>query len=110
MKEKSNEKITILLTSALLTNAFISMSAYSSDKTPAKAVICQACHGPAGAKPIMDSYPKLNGQNKTYLIMILKSYRSGERSGGQSAVMNAQAKMLTDEDIETLADYYSSQK
>ncbi|TQV73161.1 c-type cytochrome [Aliikangiella marina] len=77
---------------------------------PAKEAVCRACHGDGGAKPIMDVYPKLNGQNKGYLVAILKSYRSGERKGGQSAVMNAQAKMLSDDDIEALATYYSSQK
>ncbi|TQV89881.1 cytochrome c [Aliikangiella coralliicola] len=98
-----------ILTGALLTFCFASQSVLSAEKAPAKAALCQACHGPAGAKPIMDVYPKLNGQNKAYLVTILKSYRSGERSGGQSAVMTAQAKMLTDEDIEALSSYYASQ-
>lgn len=79
-------------------------------QAPAKEAVCKACHGEGGGKPIMEIYPKLNGQNKAYLVSILKSYRSGERKGGQSAVMTAQAKMLSDDDIEALATYYSSQK
>jgi len=81
-----------------------------SAQAPAKEAVCKACHGEGGGKPIMDIYPKLNGQNKAYLVAVLKSYRSGERKGGQSAVMNAQAKMLSDDDIEALSAYYSSQK
>ena len=79
-------------------------------QAPAKEALCKACHGDKGAKPIMDSYPKLNGQNEAYLVAILKAYKAGERKGGQSAVMTAQAKMLSDEDIQALAKYYAAQK
>ena len=89
--------------------SFAALSINAAEK-PAKEAVCQACHGPGGAKPLMDVYPKLSGQNKSYLVTILKSYRSGERKGGQSAVMTAQAKALSDEDIEALAAYYASQK
>lgn len=57
----------------------------------------------------MPSYPKLNGQNKEYLVQVLKSYRSGERKGGMSAIMVAQSSALSDADIEALAEYYASQ-
>lgn len=76
---------------------------------PAKEMVCRACHGAGGAAPIMPTYPKLNGQNKAYLIQVLKSYRSGERKGGMSAVMVAQSSGLSDTDIEQLAEYYASQ-
>jgi len=93
-----------------LAGSLLAFSINVAAEAPAKEAMCQACHGLGGAKPLMDVYPKLAGQNKGYLIAVLKSYRSGERKGGQSAVMVAQAKMLNDQDIEALAAYYSSQK
>ena len=76
---------------------------------PAKEMVCRACHGAGGAAPIMDSYPKLNGQNKAYMVQVLKAYRAGERKGGMSAVMVAQASGLSDAEIEALSAYYAAQ-
>jgi len=94
----------IVLSFCLLTS--VSMAS----EKPAKVAQCDACHGANGAAPIMDAYPKLNGQNKGYLISALKDYRSGKRTGALSAVMAGQSASLTDEEIEALAAYYSSQK
>lgn len=91
---------------SLLLSASVSVLA----QAPAKEAMCAACHGPAGAKPISPSYPKLNGQNKQYLIDSMKAYKAGKRTGGLAAVMTAQSQALTDADIEALAEYYSSQK
>lgn len=78
-------------------------------QAPAKAAMCVACHGVGGAKPLAPNYPKLNGQNKAYLVDSLKAYRSGDRKAGLAAIMAGQAAALSDEDIEQLADYYSKQ-
>ncbi len=82
---------------------------YAQDQPPAKEVTCRACHGAGGAAPLAANYPKLNGQNKDYLVSALKAYRSGDRKGGLSAVMASQATALSDADIDALASYYSSQ-
>jgi cytochrome c len=76
---------------------------------PAKEVTCRACHGAGGAAPIIGSYPKLNGQNKAYLVQSLNAYKAGQRSGGMAAVMVGQAQMLNDQEIDQLAEYYSAQ-
>ena len=76
---------------------------------PAKEMVCRACHGAGGAAPLMDLYPKLNGQKKGYLMSSMKAYKSGSRQGGMAAVMGAQAMGLTDAEIDALASYYSSQ-
>lgn len=78
-------------------------------QAPAREAMCQACHGAQGAKPIMELYPKLNGQNKAYLVSALKAYRAGERKGGMAGVMGGQAASLSDDDINALAEYYSKQ-
>ena len=51
-------------------------------------------------------YPNLAGQNAPYLVSRLKYFRAEEEPGNQ---MNAQAVLLTDEEINLLADYFSKQ-
>jgi cytochrome c553 len=65
---------------------------------------CAACHGKDGNTPIDPSYPKLAGQFKDYLVVSLKGYRAERR---KNAIMGAQAKPLTNDDIDNLAAYYS---
>jgi len=99
------KKITVIALPVLL-----SLSAMVSAEAPAKAAICTACHGAGGGAPIMDTYPKLAGQNKGYLVSSLKAYRAGERQGAMAAVMAPQATALSDAEIDELATYFSSQK
>ncbi|MCK6262606.1 cytochrome c [Vibrio sp. ZSDE26] len=75
----------------------------------AKAAICAACHGADGIAMI-PGYPHLKGQNEQYLISSLNAYKNKERNGGNAAVMQPQASILSDEDIANLAAYYSSLK
>lgn len=98
----------ILALAALSTISAAALAAEPPSK-PAKEGLCAACHGPKGAKPIMDAYPKLAGQNAAYLESSLKAYRSGNRSGGMAAVMVGQAKALTDDEIKALSAYYAAQ-
>lgn len=77
---------------------------------PPKEAMCRACHGVGGAAPIAPGYPKLNGQDKGYLVSSLKAYRAGERKGGMAMVMMSQATGLSDDDIEALSAYYAAQK
>ena len=65
---------------------------------------CSACHGQDGNTPIDPSYPKLGGQYADYLTVALKSYRAERR---KNAIMGAQAKPLSNADIDNLAAYYS---
>lgn len=74
-----------------------------------KSAVCAACHGAAG-KAAVPNYPNLAGQNKAYLVSALKSYKSKERNGGMAAIMQGQAAALSDQDIENLAEYYSTLK
>ncbi|WP_456296087.1 cytochrome c [Vibrio sp. AK197] len=90
----------------LATNAF---AAGDVDAGKTKAAVCAACHGANGMATI-PGYPNLRGQNEQYLVSALKAYKSGKRTGGLAAVMQAQAGMLNDQDIENLAAYYASLK
>lgn len=73
----------------------------------AKSGVCSACHGAAG-KAAVPSYPNLAGQNKAYLVSALKAYKNKDRNGGMAAIMQGQAAALSDQDMENLAEYYSS--
>jgi cytochrome c553 len=66
---------------------------------------CVTCHGYEG-KSSAPRYPNLAGQNAPYLVSRLKYFRAEEEPGNQ---MNAQAVLLTDEEIDLLAEYFSKQ-
>jgi len=98
-------KIKLIVSGALLTLSLSSGAAdIAAGKT--KAGMCAGCHGSAGISA-MDMWPNLAGQKSAYLANQLKAFRDGSRS---DPVMNAQAKALTDADIDNLSAYYNSLK
>ncbi|WP_237363582.1 c-type cytochrome [Vibrio marisflavi] len=74
-----------------------------------KAVVCGACHGTDGIA-VIPGYPNLKGQNEQYLISSMNAYKNNQRSGGLSNVMQAQASLLSEQDIKNLAAYYAGLK
>lgn len=70
----------------------------------ARAASCVACHGAEGISP-NPVWPNLAGQQKGYLIREMQYFRDGVRG---DAMMTPMAKTLSDEDVENLAEYYSS--
>ena len=71
---------------------------------------CPACHGPDGGKPLGPGYPKTKGQDETYMINQIKAFKSGERKGGQSALMAPMAQTLSDAEAAAIAKYLSGLK
>jgi cytochrome c553 len=71
----------------------------------AKAVVCQACHGPDGNAGTDPQYPRLAGQYHDYLARALHEYKSG---GRKNPIMAGFVTTLSDQDIENLAAYYAS--
>jgi cytochrome c553 len=67
---------------------------------------CNRCHGPEVAENASVAFPKINGQDRDYLIMALRAYRDNRR---QSSMMHTMSLPYGDAIIESLADYYSSQ-
>ena len=65
---------------------------------------CGYCHEYDG-NSIMPDYPKLAGQQKEYLIKQLMDFKNGKRKG----LMQATAELLTKEDINVVASYFSQQ-
>ena len=72
---------------------------------------CISCHGESGKGRIAESvvYPLIRGQRQVYLRGQLVSWKLGERNNSPDAVMNKVAQLLSDEEINGLADYISAQ-
>jgi cytochrome c553 len=76
---------------------------------PAAAVPCLSCHGASG-HPTLADVPIIAGQQELYLANALRAYKAGQRDGGQALVMREMVKLLSDDDIETLATWFGAQK
>ena len=72
--------------------------------------MCMTCHGAQGIAPSRNT-PSLAGNTPEYTFKMLLDYQSGLRNegDGKSAVMQAAAYSLTQQDMADLAAYYASQ-
>ncbi|CAM2916064.1 c-type cytochrome [Pseudoalteromonas sp. AS84] len=102
---------TLLLGAGITLAASFSFNAAAADgATLYTAKNCQTCHGAEGKAPIMGMYPKLNGQNKDYLVAQMKDIKSGARNNGMTMAMKAMVATVTDEEFEAIADYLANVK
>lgn len=76
-------------------------------QVPPKAEACVACHGTAGASPLVPVNPILAGQTSRYLYLQLRDFQEGRRSDPQMSPMVAG---LSRDELRELADYFSKQK
>lgn len=88
-----------------------SLSAFADgdyDAGKIKAYTCSGCHGIVDYNNTYPTYhvPRIGGQNKEYLVLVLNAYKMGERT---HSTMNLQAESLTDQDIEDIAVYLAAQ-
>ncbi|WDE02887.1 cytochrome c [Thalassomonas viridans] len=72
--------------------------------------LCATCHGAEGKAPIAPMYPKLNGQNATYLLNQMKDIKSGKRNNGMSMTMKPMMAAVSESDMTAIADYLASVK
>lgn len=79
-------------------------------KAAAEKYNCASCHGKDFNSPIDPSYPKLAGQHRDYLEHALIAYQRGKdgANGRGNAIMGAQAKPLSHQDIRNIAAYLHS--
>ena len=75
------------------------------DAGKTKSATCVACHGADGNSP-SNLYPKIAGQHASYLVKQLQEFKSGERD---NAIMLGMVAGLSEQDMEDLAAYFSSQ-
>ncbi len=71
---------------------------------------CIACHGVDAKTPILPVYPKLAGQNPEYALQQMKDIKSGARNNGNTAAMQGVMHLVTEEEMQTLAQYISGLK
>ena len=77
---------------------------------------CEQCHGKNGNSDKLD-VPSIAGFSDVVIIDSMEKYRKGERTGAKYKIegesetdMNEIARMLSDEDIEALGVFYSTQQ
>lgn len=68
---------------------------------------CAACHGSKGEGSIID-IPALAGQNPSYFVTTMQAFKVGTRANDIYNRMRIIANVLSDEEIDGLAAYYSS--
>ena len=98
----------LVLMSAILVSSLFTQAGFAAGDAAAgqaKSAVCAACHGATG-NSMNPEWPNLAGQKDVYLMAQMKSFRDGTR---KNALMSPMAAALSDEDIENLAAYFSSQ-
>lgn len=73
-----------------------------------KTKTCFSCHGKDAKTPIMPAYPKLAGQNAAYAAQQMKDIKNGARSNGMTAAMKGVMHLVSDEEIEAIAQWLST--
>lgn len=71
-----------------------------------KAVLCASCHG-ADGNSVVTTYPKLAGQNASYIAKQLAEFKDGSR---KDPIMAGMVATLSEQDMLELGAYFSSQK
>jgi len=102
------KKLVIVIVSAFLGSVAPQLLMAQGDAAAgqAKSALCATCHGADGNSEIPMN-PKLAGQNASYLVKQLQDYQSGARS---DPTMTAMVAALSEEDIQDIAAWYSSQQ
>jgi cytochrome subunit of sulfide dehydrogenase len=66
---------------------------------------CTGCHGPNGVS--VGGIPTIAGLERGYIVTVLREFKAGTRP---ATVMHQQAKGYSDQEFETLAEYFSRQQ
>lgn len=98
-----------ILSAAALLLAALPLSAMAADGASLyKTKTCSACHGKDAKTPLMPNYPKIAGQNSAYTLQQMKDIKSGARDNAQAASMKGVMHLVTDEEMQVLADYLAT--
>jgi len=73
----------------------------------ATAAMCANCHGTDGRTVEGSAIPSLVGMPKDYMVRQMQAFKDGSRP---ATVMHQITKGLTDEQIQTISNYYASLK
>ena len=98
---------TCVATFALLSSPVMAQSSTQTLHTRATAAMCANCHGTDGRTVDGSAIPSLAGMPKDYMVLQLKAFKEGTRP---ATVMHQITKGLTEEQVNTIATYYSTTK
>lgn len=97
---------------ALFIGCSVAQAQGNAEAGKAKSLVCAACHGTDG-NSVIAMNPKIAGQHEGYLLKQLQEFKLASQTAGKegrnNAIMNGQAAMLSDQDMQDLAAYFSSQ-
>ncbi|NMM36159.1 MAG: cytochrome c [Glaciimonas sp.] len=107
---KTTFSLAVVFASALTCSSVFAADDIDAGKALTAKYSCAACHGANFNSPIDPSYPKLAGQQKSYLEYALIGYKRGSDSanGRSNAIMGGQVKPLSDLEIKNIAAYIHS--
>lgn len=103
-------KFTLRFASALLLLSswpVMAQDATSALHQRADAATCANCHGSEGRAVPGSSVPSIAGLPRDYMVAQMKAFKDGSRP---ATVMHQLTKGLTDQQIESMADYFAAQK
>ena len=97
-----------MLLSAGLASAQTHETALMGDATAGegKSAVCGACHG-ADGNSAMAMYPKLAGQNESYIVRQLTQFKAGKR---ENAIMMPFASTLSEQDMHDVGAYFATKQ
>ncbi|HBH35629.1 MAG TPA: cytochrome c4 [Gammaproteobacteria bacterium] len=97
----------LLISAAVAAASLTAVSAFAGDAAvgKSKSAVCAACHM-ADGNSVNPLWPKLAGQHEGYIVKQLKEFKSTSR---KEPIMLGQVAALTEEDMDNLAAYFSSQ-
>jgi len=94
------------LVAALVFGGSVLGTAQAQDAKTIAATVCAACHGEDGNSAV-PMFPKIAGQNETYIVKQLRDFQAGRR---KSDIMAPIVAALKPEDFLELGTYFASQK
>ena len=100
---KMNMKHCLLLLTTLFCGGSLLADGASASMLAAN---CAGCHGPNGVTN-GPAIPSIAGMTEEYLVLSMKDYKAGTRA---STVMTRIAKGYSDDEIKTMAKYFSNKK
>lgn len=88
------------------TGLLLSISSVYLYCAPASYSKCVACHGANGEKKALNNSKILKNMTKKEIEDSLQGYKDGTYGGSQKALMAAQARLLTPQDIKDIANAF----
>ena len=94
-------KLSLLIFALTILPSLTGMNAAAAAKSDS----CAHCHGTDG-NSTSSAYPSLAGQTRDYLYRQMKDFKEGRR---KNAMMSPSIGVLSDQDMQDLAEYFSAQ-